>query len=435
MGSELVSLHMTSFTIKTGKLSQLEEEYLDKLVLKSLPVNYNFELRKCVYRIRKDNYCCVALQMPEGLLAWAPEISEILQFFCPTLKEVIIMADVTYGACCIDDYTAKNLGCDLLIHYGHSCLVPVTEVGVNCLYIFVEITFSSQKLSNAIESSFKPDEHIIMMGTIQYSNVIREAVNIINKGGYFKYLIDVPQVSPLLPGEVLGCTSPIIDQNNLKVNENHKAESSVHDRAEVSHIIIFVADGRFHLESTLIQNPGIKLYRFDPFNKIFSEEAYDLDTLHSVRKKAILKATEARSVCIILSTLGRQGNVNILNNICSLLSERNIKHVKLLLSEITIDKILNLNVDCSIQIGCPRLSIDWGDSFPKPLLNPYEAYVAFKSIDYRQVYPMDYYSKSGGEWSNYTTNAKCCDKSNVRDAIRQRLLQRSLMARSIGYSK
>ena len=32
------------------------------------------------------------------------------------------MGDVTYGACCIDDYTALALGCDMLVHYGHSCL-------------------------------------------------------------------------------------------------------------------------------------------------------------------------------------------------------------------------------------------------------------------------------------------------------------------------
>ena len=29
------------------------------------------------------------------------------------------MGDVTYGACCVDDYTARSLGCDFLIHYGH----------------------------------------------------------------------------------------------------------------------------------------------------------------------------------------------------------------------------------------------------------------------------------------------------------------------------
>ena len=42
-----------------------------------------------------------------------------------TGAETVIMADVTYGACCVDDFSARALGCDLLVHYGHSCLVPV----------------------------------------------------------------------------------------------------------------------------------------------------------------------------------------------------------------------------------------------------------------------------------------------------------------------
>jgi 2-(3-amino-3-carboxypropyl)histidine synthase len=36
--------------------------------------------------------------------------------------ETIVMGDVTYGACCIDDFTAKALDADFLVHYGHSCL-------------------------------------------------------------------------------------------------------------------------------------------------------------------------------------------------------------------------------------------------------------------------------------------------------------------------
>lgn len=39
-----------------------------------------------------------------------------------TSASTVIMGDVTYGACCIDDYTAVALGCDMLVHYGHSCL-------------------------------------------------------------------------------------------------------------------------------------------------------------------------------------------------------------------------------------------------------------------------------------------------------------------------
>lgn len=49
-------------------------------------------------------------------------ISDILKKFCPTLQNVIVMGDVTYGACCIDDYTAFALGADLMVHYAHSCL-------------------------------------------------------------------------------------------------------------------------------------------------------------------------------------------------------------------------------------------------------------------------------------------------------------------------
>lgn len=36
------------------------------------------------------------------------------------------MGDVTYGACCVDDLASDQMNCDLLVHYGHSCLVPIT---------------------------------------------------------------------------------------------------------------------------------------------------------------------------------------------------------------------------------------------------------------------------------------------------------------------
>jgi 2-(3-amino-3-carboxypropyl)histidine synthase len=74
-----------------------------------------------------------------------------------------------------------------------------------------------------------------------------------------------------------------------------------------------------------------------------------------------------------------------------------------LLSELTEEK-LNLypKCECFIQIACPRLSIDWGSYFSKPVITPYEAFVAFSDVDWRENYPMDYYSYEGGEWTNYT---------------------------------
>ena len=50
----------------------------------------------------------VALQMPEGLTMFATTIADILEKY--TGAESVIMADVTYGACCVDDFSAKALG-------------------------------------------------------------------------------------------------------------------------------------------------------------------------------------------------------------------------------------------------------------------------------------------------------------------------------------
>jgi 2-(3-amino-3-carboxypropyl)histidine synthase len=53
-----------------------------------------------------------------------------------------------------------------------------------------------------------------------------------------------------------------------------------------------------------------------------------------------------------------------------------------------------------IQIACPRLSIDWGYAFPKPLLTPYEASVVLDAIDWQSIYPMDFYANDSlGPWT------------------------------------
>lgn len=52
---------------------------------------------------------------------------------------------VTYGACCVDDFSARALGADFMVHYGHSCLVPIDVTsGLRMLYVFVDIKFDVQ---------------------------------------------------------------------------------------------------------------------------------------------------------------------------------------------------------------------------------------------------------------------------------------------------
>lgn len=343
-----------------------------------LPSNYSFEIHKTIHRIRSSCSKKVALQFPEGLLLFATTISDILTRFCPG-TETLIMGDVTYGACCIDDYTARALGCDLLVHYAHSCLIPVDVTRIKTLYVFVDIRIDTSHLIATLERNFEAGKTIAMVGTIQFNATLHNIKPVLEKAG-FKILI--PQTTPLSKGEILGCTSPRLSN-------------------DAADLILYLGDGRFHLESAMIHNPSLPAYRYDPYSRKLTRETYAHDEMQDMRRQAIRQAKTAQRWGIILGSLGRQGNPHTMTMIENRLKERNIPYVNLLLSEIFPGKLAIMSdVEAWVQIACPRLSIDWGYAFPKPLLTPYEALVALEvQQDWKTgnqgVYPMDFYSKEG----------------------------------------
>eukprot|EP00596_Hydrurales_sp_CCMP1899_P006855 CAMPEP_0119033838 /NCGR_PEP_ID=MMETSP1177-20130426/905_1 /TAXON_ID=2985 /ORGANISM="Ochromonas sp, Strain CCMP1899" /LENGTH=399 /DNA_ID=CAMNT_0006990901 /DNA_START=122 /DNA_END=1321 /DNA_ORIENTATION=- len=342
-----------------------------------LPSNYNFEIHKIIWRIRSDKAIeRVSLQFPEGLLLYSCIISDIIQRFGGA--RVMILGDVTYGACCVDDFTAAKLGTNLLVHFGHSCLVPITASIIKVIYVFVEIRFDPSHLVVCLKKAFKADSKLLLMGTIQFTGVLGAVHQLLLAEGYGKTII--PQAKPLSAGETLGCTSPILPECDA---------------------LIFVADGRFHLEAAMIRNPTVAAYRYDPYGKVLTAEAYDVDTMKKIRWDAIEVAKKATTFGLILGTLGRQGSNHIFNRLRKILGENNKIVVPFLMAEINRTKLpMIAEIDVWVQVACPRLSIDWGEGFDKPILTPYELEVAMNETQWQTVYPMDYYSNDGGSWSN-----------------------------------
>eukprot|EP00041_Stephanoeca_diplocostata_P030050 m.899397 g.899397 ORF g.899397 m.899397 type:complete len:504 (-) comp23680_c1_seq1:328-1839(-) len=349
---------------------------------KCLPDNYNFEIHKTVWRVKSSGAKLVALQMPEGLLMFATTISDILNKFADG-AETVIMGDVTYGACCIDDYTARALGADFLVHYGHSCLIPVDNTCIPALYVFVDIKIDTSHLLESIRHNFTKGQNIALVSTIQFLAALQACKTELAS----EYPILVPQSKPLSPGEILGCTSPRLNVPDAK------------GRPNTADAIIYVGDGRFHLESIMISNPSLPAYRYDPYSKILSREYYDHEEMLKMRKEAIDKASHARKFGLILGTLGRQGSPQVLERMEAMMQEHGLPYVIVLLSEIFPGKLaLFDDVDAWVQVACPRLSIDWGYAFPRPLLSSFEASVALKQAQWQTPYPMDFYAKAAGAW-------------------------------------
>ncbi|WVW80978.1 diphthamide biosynthesis protein 1 [Kwoniella bestiolae CBS 10118] len=453
-----------------------------------LPGNYNFEIHKTIHHIRRDNVKSVALQMPEGLMMYGCAIADIIETFTGALP--MLLADVTYGACCIDDYTAKEMGAEMIVHYGHSCLIPVSQTTLKTLYIFVEISIDTPHLSLSVRRNFpssreafhrlilgagsaqpgskvpitleksdkvaqnnssssnthaqveegeKQEEEIptrlALVSTIQFIASIQSLrddleksmpplqdqaddvtekekadgpLSKVQKGeiGVWrgKYDITIPQVKPLSPGEILGCTAPKLGEVDG---------------------LIYVGDGRFHLESIMIANPTVPAFRYDPYSKKFTRETYEHTEMRGIRGEAVKEARKglvekgSGSWAVLLGTLGRQGSLAVLKSVTSTLPPNSIPPLLILLSELSPLKLSlfsNEEISTFIQTSCPRLSIDWGYAFSRPLLSPYEASVAsgrikgwgglaLTSTDKKEErgegdYPMDFYADaSSGPWT------------------------------------
>ncbi|KAK1228894.1 Diphthamide biosynthesis protein 1 [Marasmius sp. AFHP31] len=369
----------------------LENSDLNEAI-KALPPNYNLEIHKTIHHVLKNGATNVALQMPEGLQLYACVIADIVERFTPAI--CTILGDVTYGACCVDDYTATALGCDMLVHYGHSCLVPTTETSIKTLYVFVEIAIDSTHLHRTIRRNFPCDREtfyeelvsseaeerqsqipagaqiptvtphlriegpvpistpdsvnpesdptadttstptrLALVSTIQFVAALQRLKEDLNatlpetpaaetstigvplwKGAY---TATIPRSKPLSPGEILGCTAPRLDDVDA---------------------LVYLGDGRFHLESIMIANPSIPAFRYDPYSKKLTRERYDHTLMRQTRASAIKKARtslekllqdasmsnelegEERMWGVILGTLGRQGSFRQLQAITRQLS-------------------------------------------------------------------------------------------------------------------
>lgn len=130
--------------------------------------------------------------------------------------------------------------------------------------------------------------------------------------------------------QILGCTSPVI---------------------RCADVLVYLGDGRFHLEAAMIANPKIQAYRYDPYEKKLTEEFYDHVNMRINRFNAIENAKNANTIGLVLGTLGRQGNPNVLQVLEKKIKLAGKKNVNILLSEIFPDKISMFDhIDAFIQV-------------------------------------------------------------------------------------
>ena len=82
--------------------------------------------------------------------AGAPRISDSCRFWRHRARKTLTV--LGFG-------DAGVLGCELLVHYGHSCLIPIDRTsGIKMLYVFVDIKIDSLHFVETLKHNFLDKE-------------------------------------------------------------------------------------------------------------------------------------------------------------------------------------------------------------------------------------------------------------------------------------
>lgn len=321
---------------------------------------HEIPLEDVLIELRKLNAHRVLIQSPEGL---RKEAEELAMFLEENGIEAILYGEVNYGACDPADREAKLLGCDALIHLGHSYMRLHLEV----LTIFVP-AFARVEIVPALEKNLseirKLGRRIVLVTTAQHVHKLEEAREFLEKCG-FEVLIGKGDSRVSWPGQVLGCNF-----SSAKVEGDG---------------ILFIGAGYFHplgvalatKKSTLAINPysGDALW--------MDEEAERL-----IRKRwaQIAKAMDAQSFGVVISTKKGQLRLGEAKRVIKLLREQGRKAGLIAMDHISYPKLEGFSFDAYVVVACPRVPVDDYENWRKPVLTPTEVEVL---LGLREDYAFD----------------------------------------------
>ena len=310
--------------------------------------------------LRELNARRVLIQTPEGLKREAQSLADFLE---ENGIEAIISGDINYGACDPADREAKMLGCDALIHLGHSYMRLKLEVPTIFVPAFAKVDVVPA-LEKNLEEIRKLGERIALVTTAQHIHQLERARGFLEKEG-FKVVVGRGDSRVSWPGQVLGCNF-----SAAKVD----AEG-----------VLFIGAGYFHPLGVALatRKPTLAV---NPYSGDVIWMDNEAERLIRRRWAQIAKAVDAKKFGVITSTKKGQLRLAEAKRVVELLREHG-KYAKLIaMNHISYPALEGFDFDAYVVVACPRVPIDDYENWRKPVLTPPEVEIL---LGLREDYEFD----------------------------------------------
>lgn len=364
-----------------------------------------YEIERTAVEIKLGQWKRVALQFPDDLLIDAPRISALLsqslrdkdigaaadggdetkeqsspretdsrrQLRDQTLRappqaneRLLILADTSYGACCVDEVAAEHADADAVVHYGRACLSPTTRLPV--IYIFTKQPLSQDSVVQAFESIYSQrSERVILMADLPYQHHLPMIAQNLKTLGYSNIFL----------------TSVVVDTQSPLPNRTYPSSTSG-DQPLQDWALFHISEPTPSLQLNLASK--VHSISFFPTtasgSEITSPQALHANTAISLRRRyGILTSLSAAPLFgILINTLSVRNYMEILNHVKRVIAAAGKKSYTFVVGKVNAAKIANFSeIGGWVVIGCWESSLFEARDFWKPIITPFELELALRS--------------------------------------------------------
>ncbi|KAH9051627.1 diphthamide biosynthesis protein [Lactarius deliciosus] len=328
-----------------------------------------YELEWTANEIVANNYKRVALQFPDELLRDSVPIFHGLKRAVGANSELYVLADTSYGSCCVDEVAAQHVDADAVVHYGHACMSKSYRLPV--IYVFgkkhVDVKDAAKSLLESWTSSNLAAKVAVLKHDVAYTHEAERLLSALRDvfSGHEIAVSYSPVPRKLGPSTAIATTT---------------VEHDISDRdSEDTTPILYVGSPNLALTNLLMTHPAAPVYGYDPVTRQATLQSVQTNKLLMRRYAVVQKARDADVFGILVGTLGVASYLPLIARIRQLLVSAHKKAYTISVGKLNPAKLANFaEIECFILVACPENSVIDATDFFRPIVTPFELQLALQ---------------------------------------------------------
>lgn len=364
-----------------------------------------YEVEKVSEFILDGNFCKVALQFPDELLKDSTRVASALRNKLRSLREssnvgnenvrdvkFYVMADTAYGSCCVDEVGVSHVNADCVIHYGHTCLSPPSQLPA--FFVFgkadIDVSNCAERLYHHAAKSQKP---VLVIFGLEYAYAmpkIKEALNVellkwhdSTSNIEFQFA-EVISSSASSSGSLNTSIGQVVQAANEDIGEGTRNSIGgltwdlPMGRQMEEYLLCWIGQENPAFANVVLTFNSCEIVRYDA-----TGNSMEIDTSHQkriLRRRYYLveKAKDANIVGILVGTLGVAGYLHMIHQMKELVTRAGKKAYTFVMGRPNPAKLANFpECDVFIYVSCAQTALLDSKDFLAPIITPFEAMHAF----------------------------------------------------------